>query len=36
MSHATVMYTLEQYKDKVLHCRTIADVAAFERTITLG
>ncbi len=36
MSHATVVHKLEQYKDKVLHCCTIADVAAFERTITLG
>ena len=35
MSHATVVHTLEQYKDKVVHCRTVVDIAEFERRVTL-
>lgn len=32
-SRATVVHYLEQYKNKVVHCRTPADVAAFEATL---
>ncbi len=33
MNRATVVHTLESYKSKVVHCRTGADVAAFEKTV---
>ncbi|GAC1435737.1 MAG: hypothetical protein PVS3B3_34770 [Ktedonobacteraceae bacterium] len=33
MNRATVAHTLAQYKSKVVHCRTVADVAAFEATL---
>ena len=32
-NRATLEHYLQPYKDKVIHCRTIADVTAFERTI---
>ena len=32
-SRATVAYYLEPYKSKVVHCSTVADVAAFEKNI---
>ena len=35
-NRATVVHYLEQYKSKVIHCRTTADVARFERTVTPG
>ncbi len=36
MNRATVAHYLKQYKDKVVHCRTTADVATSEATITPG
>ena len=35
-NRATVVHYLEQYKSKVVHCRTVVDVARLERTITPG
>ncbi len=35
-NRATLEHYLQPYKDKVIHCCTIADVAAFERTIIPG
>ena len=32
-SRATVEHYLQPYKSKVVHCRTVADVAAFEKTV---
>lgn len=32
-SRATMVYYLEQYRDKVVQCRTVADVAAFEKMV---
>lgn len=32
-SRATVSHYLQQYKSKVVHCRTVADVAAFENPL---
>ncbi|GAC1405446.1 MAG: hypothetical protein NVS4B12_21970 [Ktedonobacteraceae bacterium] len=35
-SRATVIHYLERYKDKVVQCRTVADVTAFEKRVILG
>lgn len=35
-SRVTVVHYLEKYKEKVVHCRTTADVAAFEATFIPG